>query len=162
MNAKRALFVAEYLIDLNATRAAIRAGYSAKTARTIGSQLLTNVDIQAAVAEQQGRQLADVGVTAQRVKAEIARLAFSDIRGLFDEHGNLRPMSDLTDAQAASVAGLEVIIKNVAAGDKHTDTIHKVKVWDKPKALEMLAKHFGLLDERVHHDGDLTIRWQTS
>ena len=55
------------------------------------------------------------------------------------------------------VAGLEVIKKNAAAGDGVVDTVHKVKVVDPVKALEMLAKHFGLLTEKLEHSGSITI-----
>ena len=59
--------------------------------------------------------------------------------------------NSLSADEAASIAGLEVIVKNAQAGDGHTDTIHKIKVWDKVRSLEMAAKHFGLLLERVEH-----------
>lgn len=88
------------------------------------------------------------------------RLAFSDVRDLFDAQGNLRPIHTLTPEQSACIAGLEVIIKNAEAGDGKTDKVHKVKVWDKPKVLDMLGKHFGLLIEHVNHQGNLKISWQ--
>lgn len=99
-------------------------------------------------------------LTAERVLEEMRRLAFSDLRQLFDAQGNLRPIHELTDEQAAAIASVEVVIKNVAAGDKHVDTVHKVKAWDKPKALDMLGRHFNLLTEEVRHTGALTITWQ--
>ena len=52
------------------------------------------------------------------------------------------------------------MIKNVAAGDNHVDTIHKIKAWDKTKALDMLGRHFNLLTDQVRHTGELTISWQ--
>jgi phage terminase small subunit len=81
---------------------------------------------------------------------------------LFDEQGNLRPIHSLPDDAAAMVGGIEVIKKNAAAGDGVIDTVHKVKVVDPVKALEMLAKHFGILTEKVEHSGALSITWQTS
>lgn len=157
---KQARFVAEYLIDLNATQAAIRAGYSRRTANEQGSRLLAKASVKAAVADGQAKQLGKADLTAVRVLEEMRRLAFSDLRQAFDEHGNLKPIQELSDETAAAVASVEVIIKNAAAGDKHTDTIHKLKVWDKPRVLEMLGKHFSLLTEQVQHSGDLTISWQ--
>ena len=114
------------------------------------------------MAERQAAQLARADLTAQRVLEEVRRLAFSDIRGVFDDHGDLKPLHELTDEQAASIAGVEVIIKNAAAGDGHTDTIHKIKIWDKPRVLEMACKRFGLLTESVEVSGGLTISWQDS
>jgi phage terminase small subunit len=157
---KRQRFVAEYLKDLNATQAAIRAGYSAKTANREGCRLLANADIAALVADKQSKQLSGADLTATRVLEELRRLAFSDLRGLFDESGNLRPIHTLTEEQAGAIASLEVVKKNVAAGDGVVDTIHKLRVWDKTKALDILAKHFGLLKESVEHHGDISIRWQ--
>jgi phage terminase small subunit len=157
LTARQARFVAEYLIDLNATQAAIRAGYSARTARSVGSENLTKPDIAAAVVEQQGQQLAKVGLTAERVKERLGVLAFQDIRALFDAEGNLKPIHTLDDNAAAMVVGLEVIKKNAAAGDGVIDTVHKVKVIDPVKPLEMLAKHFGLLIEEVRHSGGIAI-----
>lgn len=93
-------------------------------------------------------------LSAVRVLEELRRLAFSDVRALFDEQGNLRPLHTLNDEEAACIASLEVIVKNAQAGDGHTDTIHKIKVWDKTRTLELLAKHFALLTEVVRHDGD--------
>ena len=159
---KHAKFVAEYLKDLNATQAAIRAGYSPKTARAQGSTLLTNPNIAAAVQAKTAKSFAHADLTAERVLEELRRLAFSDLRGLFDEAGNLVPIHKLTDEQAASLASVEVIIKNAKAGDNQTDTVHKIRVWDKPKALEMLAKRFGLLIERVQHEGGVELKWAPS
>lgn len=154
---KQARFVAEYLIDLNATQAAIRAGYSPRTAKSVGSENLTKPDVAAAIATKQGQQLARAELTADMVKDRLRLLAFQDVRALFDEAGNLRPIATLGDDAAAIVAGFEVIKKNAAAGDGVIDTVHKVKVIDAVKPLEMLAKHFGLLIERVEHSGGIAI-----
>lgn len=160
MTPKQARFVAEYLIDHNATQAAIRAGYSRRTAYSIGQENLKKPVIATALARKAGQQLASAELSATRVLEEIRRLALSDVRQLFDERGDLRPLHTLTAEQAACIAGVEVIIKNAKAGDGVTDTIHKIKVWDKPKSLEMLAKHFALLTERVEHSGGLEVRWK--
>jgi hypothetical protein len=75
------------------------------------------------------------------------------MRRFFDEHGSLIPIHDLGDEEAACLAGLEVIIKNAKAGDGHTDEVHKFNLWDKTRALEALAKHFGLVRERLDVSG---------
>lgn len=157
MNDKQRRFVAEYLIDLNATKAAERAGYSPDTADVQGCRLLGNVQIAEAIAKGKARQLEKAELTAVRVLEELRRLSFSDVRGLFDELGNLRPLHTLTDEQAAAIASVEIVKKNLAAGDGQTDTVHKLKVWDKTRSLEMLAKHFGLLVDRLEHSGEVRI-----
>jgi len=161
MTPKQARFVSEYLIDLNATQAAIRSGYSPKTAQEQGSRLLSNVMVAAAVAAGKSKQLESADLSAARVLEELRRLALVDLRGFFDEHGNLKAISALTADQGAALASFEVIKKNAEAGDGIVDTVHKFKVWDKPRALEMLAKHFGLLVEKLEHLGGVTFRWQT-
>lgn len=156
MTPKQALFVAEYRKDLNATAAAERAGYHPKMA----ASLMANPSIAAAVAEKTQAQLQKVDLTAERTLEEMRRLAFSDIRTLFDANGNLKPLHTLTAEEAACIAGLEVIIKNAEAGDGKTDKVHKIKIWDKTKTLDMLGKHFALMTEKVEHSGGLVIRWQ--
>lgn len=146
---KQARFVAEYLIDLNGKQAAIRAGYKPSNAESTASTLLSTPKVSQAVAELQAKQLQKAKLTGEMVKERLRLLAFQDIRQLFDAAGNLRPIHTLSDDAAAMVAGMEVIIKNAEAGDGVTDRVHKVKVVDPVKPLEMLAKHFGLVTERV-------------
>lgn len=155
MTPKQTRFVAEYLIDLNATQAAKRAGYHPR----MSAQLLANPSVAEAIAAKTAKQLDKVDVTAERVKSRLAALAFSDIRGFYDAAGNLKPLHSLTEEQAAAIAQFEVIKKNAAAGDGVVDTVHKIRVTDQLKALEMLAKHFGLLTERVEHSGSIGMRW---
>lgn len=154
MTAKKALFVAEYLVDLNATEAAKRCGYSLRTAYAQGHRLLKDAEISAAIAEGQAKRLATAELSATRVLEELRRLAFADLRTLFDASGNLKPISELTVEEAACIGGFEVIKKNAEAGDGIIDTVHKVKVLDKTRSLEMLAKHFALLTEVVRVDDD--------
>jgi Terminase small subunit len=92
-------------------------------------------------------------LAADRVLEEYRRIAFADIRKFFDAKGNLIPIQDLGEDEASCLAGLELIVKNAKAGDGHTDEVHKFKLWDKTRALEALAKHFGLLRERLEVSG---------
>jgi len=149
LTAKQQRFVAEYLKDLNATQAAIRAGYTIRTADVQGPRLLGNAGVAAAISEGKARQLEAADLSATRVLEEMRRVALSNVQDIFDEKGNLKPIHEMTREQAACIAGFEVIKKNAEAGDGHIDVIHKVKVWDKPRVLEMLGKHFALLIERV-------------
>jgi phage terminase small subunit len=112
------------------------------------------------VSEGTAKQLQRADLSAARVLEEYRRLAFSDTRSFFDEHGNLKPVQELTAEQGAVLSGIEVIIKNAKAGDGVTDEIHKIKLWDKTKALDSLAKHFGLLKETIDVQGGLELRWQ--
>lgn len=158
---KQARFVAEYLIDLNGKQAAIRAGYSPKSAEVQASQLLSNPKVAVVVQEAKAKQLEALGVTAQRVLQEMTSLALVDARGFWNADGTLKNISDLTAEQGAALAGFEAIIKNATAGDKKQDLVHKIKFWDKPRSLEMLAKHFGLLTDKVEHSGSIEISWKS-
>lgn len=89
LTAKQALFVREYLIDLNATQAAIRAGYSKKTANEQGARLLAKASVKAAVAEASEKRADKLDLNAERVLKAIAEVAFGDVRKMFDENGAL-------------------------------------------------------------------------
>lgn len=160
LTAKQQRFVAEYLVDLNATEAAKRCGYSAKTAKSQGSRLLTNADIAQAVADGKDRQLAAADLSAARVLEELRRLAFLDIADLFDERDNLKSIHEIPPAARAAIAGIEVVRANLnpSDGKRDDDYIHKVKLIQKTSALEMLAKHFALLTEKVEHSGGIVIQ----
>ena len=116
LSPKQERFVAEYLVDLNAAQAAIRAGYSPKTAKEQGARLLTNVHIQKAVQERRQQHQANTGLTAERVLLEAMRLAFFDIRKLTDAEGNPIPINQLDDDTAAAVAGLDIEDLELAPG----------------------------------------------
>src|SRR5438105_10826456 len=150
---KQARFVAEYLIDSNATQAAIRAGYSAKTANKVGPRLLVNVGIAAALATKQTTQLAKLEITAERVLEELARIAFFKATDFFDADGNVLPVTQLSADAAACIASLDIILANIDAGDGKRDRMHRIKLADKLRALELLAKRFGLVKEQVEVTG---------
>ncbi len=143
---KQELFAREYLIDLNATQAAIRAGYSRKTAAQMGAENLIKPVIAAAIAVKARERLAKADLTAERVLEEIRRLAFSDIGDLLDNDGTPKPLSALSPEQSAAISSYEVVLKNAEAGDGHTDRVLKVRMWDKLKALELLCRHLRLFE----------------
>jgi phage terminase small subunit len=145
-----AIFAARYLATGNATQAARDAGYSPKTAYAQGSRLLKKAEVQRLLL----RGVERAELSAARTLEEARRNAFSDIGALFDERGNLKPIHTLPADVRSTIASVEVVIRNAAAGDGHTDTIHKVKLWSKDKALELLMKHFSLLVERVKLETD--------
>lgn len=148
LSPKHARFVAEYLIDLNAAAAARRAGYAPLNSDVEGARLLVSAGVAQAVAEGKARQMAGAELSAARVLEELRRVGYANARDYFHgDDGRLKHPHELTAEQAAAIGGLEVVIKNVAAGDGHTDTVHKVKFWPKVHALELLAKHFALLTD---------------
>lgn len=139
---KQKLFVQEYLVDLNATAAAIRAGYSKKTANRIASENLSKPDIQAAIQEAMQDREKRTEITQDMVIRELAKLGFFDIRKLFDENGKPFDISKLDDDTAAALVGLDV--QDVADSDgNYIGFLKKYKMADKIKALELLGRHLG-------------------
>lgn len=134
---KQKCFCEEYLVDLNATQAAIRAGYKPKTARSQGQRLLTNVNIQQYLQQLMDERSERTEITADRVLKELAAIAFSDRTELAQvgKHGevNFTPTEQLPDE-----------IKKIIAGIENGKYGTKVTTYDKVKALELLGKHLGL------------------
>ena len=99
---KQAEFVRQYLVDLNATQAAIRAGYSERTASKIASELLGKTGVREAIATAQAKREQRTEITADRVVSELAKIAFADPRELMDwgpEGVKLKDSADLTEEQ---------------------------------------------------------------
>jgi len=143
LSPKQQAFVDQYLVDLNATQAYLRAGYrcSEETARRNGHKLLTNADIQEFVAKRMGDRAKRTEVDQDRVVLEIARLAFSDIRRLFD--GNrLKRMDEIDDATAAAISSVKVSTRQIGEGE--VEHVAEIKFWPKTTALEQAGKHIGL------------------
>lgn len=142
---KQAIFSAEYLIDLNATRAAIAAGFSRKTAAVQGSKLLDNPVVAAAIADGQKRRAKKLEISGERVLQELAKLAHYDIRDAFDEKGNPLPIHKMDEMARAALSGIETETKQPKDGPKTTVT--KLRFTDRVRAVELLGKHFRLFGE---------------
>lgn len=155
LTARQRRFIDEYLIDSNGTQAAIRAGFSKRTANKIAHQLLGKPHVAALIQARQAKLAAKFEITAERVISELAAVGFADIRDLYDESGKLRPISTLEQRVAASIAGIEVEEIVVGRGKKKTvaGAVLKVKRHDKVRALEALGRHFKLFTEKHEHSG---------
>lgn len=99
-------------------------------------------------------------IDPDRALREAARLAYSDVRQLFDEQGRLKPVKDWPDDLAAAIGGIEVVRRNVDSADGKTDDVIKVKVWDKPKNLELLFKHLDLFSPEKHEHVVKVYKWK--
>lgn len=154
---KQARFVAEYLVDLNATQAAIRAGYSMKTADSIGLQLLRKTQVASAIQRGQEERAQRVEVTQDMVVRELARVAFSDARRLFREDGSLKAPHELDDDTAAALASIEILEEYAGSGKERclVGYTKKVRRWDKTKALELLGRHLSMWKDTA----TLTVRF---
>lgn len=146
---KQKLFVAEYLVDMNGGKAAIRAGFSERTARVIAYELLQDPRIQEALQAAMEERAKRVEITADRVLREAARVGLSDIRRLFNESGAMKPINELDDDISAAVASVEVFEEFEGSGSERVSVgqVRKIKLWDKNPALDKLMKHLGMFEK---------------
>lgn len=154
LTAKQARFVEEYLIDLNATQAATRAGYSAKTARQTGAENLSKPVIADAIAEAQGERSERVKVDADWVLSRLSDEATADLADILDEAGVIRPVRDWPLIwRQGLVAGIDVQ-EMLVEGVKVGETV-KIKLSDRIRRIELIGKHVGVgaFRERVEHTG---------
>lgn len=142
---KQQRFVDEYLIDLNATQAAIRAGYSAKTADQQGSRMLANVKVKQAVAEKQAQRSKRTGVNQDRVVLELAKVAFAKITDIVDSKGRIKE-----DASPDDLACIESIKYKESDNEYGGSVEREVKIASKLKALELLGKHLGMWSDKFN------------
>lgn len=154
---KQLRFVGEYLIDLNATQAAIRAGYSVRRADAIGYENLRKPEIAAHLAEKMKAREVRTEITQDRVLQEYAKLAFLDPRRFYDGLGQLIAVNLLPADVAAALVGVDV----TEAYDKESNsaiTTKKIKFADKKGALDSVARHLGMFTDKL----DLNVSDKTS
>lgn len=158
---KQALFVQEYLIDLNATQSYKRAGYSVNSdaaAGVEGHKLLKNPKIQEAIEEAMKKRETRTAITQDRVLAEIAKMAFINPKAFFNSDGTLKNILDIDDNAIAGLAGsIDVFEEFEGYGDDKTliGYTKKIKVADKLKALELLGRHLGMFKEKLEVSGNV-------
>lgn len=156
---KQQKFIEEYVVDLNATQAAIRAGYSEKTAYSMGSRLLKDVEIVNALTKYRASLAKDNDITPQRIVAELAKLGFSNMQDYMRPTADGDPMLDfsqLTRDQAAALT--EVTVESYKDGETEKQVKRvKFRLADKRGALVDLGKHLGMFTEKIEHSGQVTM-----
>ncbi len=143
MTQKQKRFIEEYLIDLNATQAAIRAGYSPDTAKVIGSENLTKPDIRAQIDRAMAERSKRTGVNAERVIQELAKIAFVNAAEVIDP----KTATVKEDALPEDTAAIQSV-KVKTFGEDGLE--REIKMADKIKALELLGKHLGMFQNNVN------------
>lgn len=139
---KQEMFCREYLIDLNATQAAIRAGYSVKTANRIAAQNLSKLDIQNRIAELKTKRNEDVGIDADYVLRRLVEIDQMDVLDILNDDGSLKPISSWPKSWRTSLAGLDISTTIQNFNEETAENILKKVRWpDKVKNLELLGKH---------------------
>jgi len=150
---KQKRFVEEYLVDLNATQAAIRAGYSPQTARDIGCENLTKPNIQNAIATAMAERSRRTGINQDRVIQEIAKLAFLNPVDVIDmDEATIKGEANRDDT--ACIASVKV---KVIPGEDGNITEREIKTYDKLKALELLGKHLGMFSDKLKVEGAIPV-----
>ena len=150
---KQRLFVREYCRHLNATKAAIAAGYSENSAKVTASRLLTNANVSAEIARITEKTCKKLEISAENVLRELARLSFLDPRNFYDANGALRNVTELDDDTAACISGMVVedIFRGRGSDQKKTGTCLRIKFADKGANLERLGRYLKLFTDKVVH-----------
>lgn len=138
LNDKRARFVDEYLIDLNATQAAVRAGYSERTAYSQGQRLLKDVEVQAQLQKRMQDRQQRTEINADYVLKRLVEIDQLDVVDILDNTGNFKPVLDWPKEWRQTLSGMDV--QEMMSGDIES-VIRKIKWPDKLKNLELLGKH---------------------
>ena len=161
LTAKQRQFVQEYLVDFNATQAAIRAGYSEHTADVQGPRLLGRPRVAAALQLARDALVRRTEVTAERTLQHMSRMAFSDLRGAFRPDGSLMLPHEWDDATAAHIGSVEVVTRN--AGEGAVEYVSKIRAVDKRAATADIARVLGMFRDSldVRHAGTVffTPQW---
>ena len=151
MTKKQKRFIEEYLIDLNATQAAIRAGYSPDSAADIGSENLRKPDIRARIDKAMAERSKRTGVSADRVVLELAKIAFINAIDVVDpKTATVRP-----DAAPEDTAVIQSVKVKKSYSETGEMTEREIKMADKLKALELLGKHLGMFKDKMEISGSL-------
>lgn len=158
LNQRQELFCREYIKDLNGTQAAIRAGYSPKTADRMAYELLKKPEIQAFVLQSKAERVEEVKIDANYVLKRLIEIDEMDVADILDDVGDFLPIRKWPKTWRTTLSGLDIAIIN--SGDTEA-IIKKIKWPDKVKNLELLGKHIGVgaFTEKVDHtssDGSMS------
>lgn len=154
LTAKQKRFIEEYLIDLNATQAAIRAGYSPKTANEQGARLLANVSVRACIDRALAERSRRTGINADLVLLELARIARVNPADVvnFDE-ATIKDSNSRDDTAAIQ----SVKVKKIPT--ENGEIIEReIKFHDKTRALELLGKHLGMFNDKLNVNAEMAVK----
>lgn len=152
---KKLLFAQEYLVDQNGTQAAIRAGYSAKSAQVQASKMLLDPIVKEYLAKHTAKRVERLNVDADRWLEEVNSAAFLDPDAMFADDGTLLPMSQIPERHRRAIAGFEVIetfeMREVNGRRQKvwTGYLKKVKLVSKEGTLNLCAKHLGFIKDKL-------------
>lgn len=148
---RRTRFIKEFLKDRNATRAAIAAGYSERSARVAGARLIADANIRSQIETENDKINSKLEVSEERIRLELARLAYFDPVAIFNEDGSVKPISEIDEDTRRAICGVDVTELFEGLGDKRNQVGYakKIKLTDKTKALEQLGRHLKMFTDKV-------------
>jgi phage terminase small subunit len=164
---KQERFCEEYVIDFNGAQAAIRAGYSNKTAKEIAANLLTKINVQEYLAELKAKVSAHAHKSAADIRRELERVGFSDIKNVvsWNESGMamLHNSDDIPDDISAAIESVEITedayevkgSKSKEGAQQRFILKQKVKMHNKISALKELVRIEGMITDKVEHSGKI-------
>lgn len=154
MTKKQKRFVEEYLIDLNATQAAIRAGYKPENAQQIGSENLSKLVVQSAIDKAMAERSKRTGVNQDRVVLELAKIAFANVSDFID-------MDTVTIKDTATSEDTAVIssvkVKSIPTKSGEVGMEREIRTYDKIRALELIGKHLGMFTDKVKFESPIPV-----
>lgn len=153
---KQLLFTQEYLKDLNATAAYIRAGYGPNNAEKSGPALLGDSRVQLEVSKYLAKREEKSNVSVEKVLKDLKRIAECDLKDAYNEDGTLVNVRNMPEDIRKCISAIEVYEEKDREGN-WIGTTKKIKFWDKNKALEMLGKYLKLFTEEVNVNVQSTV-----
>lgn len=153
---RQAAFVDEYLLDLNATQAAIRAGYSEKTAYSQGERLLKDAEISAEIDRRKIKRSERTQIDAAWVLKRLADEAEADLSDLYTDTGAIKPISEWPKIwRQGLVAGIKHQELRDSEGNRTGEFVVDIKISDRIRRLELIGKHVSVnaFQEVVQHKG---------
>lgn len=156
LTARQRAFVAEYLLDLNATQAAIRAGYSAANAQAISSHLVADARIAQAIERGKAQRSKRLDIKQEDILTELSALANSRVdHYLIDDDGNVRLAPGAPDNAMAAIESIDrrKTVRESKDGDISITYDVKIKLHDKPRQLHLLGRHIGMFPNKIEVTG---------
>ena len=151
---KQKLFCEEYLIDLNATQAAIRAGYSTDTAGVIGCENLKKPNIRTYIDKAMAERSKRIGINQDRVLIELAKLGFINATDVI----NMNKATVLANASRDDTAAIQSVKVKTMTTDTGDMVEREIKLYDKTKSLELIGKHLGMFKDKLEIEGSVGVQ----
>ncbi len=147
LSPKQETFSRQYVIDLNGTQAAIRAGYSKRTAKEQATRLLTNVHVRQFIKELRKTLSEKTDITAERVLRELEKIGFNNLQDYIEKGNTVKDLKSIKREYAASVESIKITERTIGTGkDKIKEVTTAFKLHDKVSALEKLGRHLGIFE----------------